>query len=207
MSFQPPPPPAGENPPPPPPGQWGPPPGGGHSAHRPGFDPKTVNPLDWAILGAGALIFIFSFTDYISAPLGIGWNAWHFDHWMFLTWFAMVFGVLGAAAVAAELFAPNVRTRWPNRTLALVLFAASFVLYFLGIFVHFDFEGIASRGFGFWISLILAAAGVVLALMRAQQTDVRLPGAFAKLPNIGQRAAGRGGNPPPAAGYGPPPGP
>jgi len=54
MTFQPPP---GDTPPPPPPSQWGPPPGGGPAK----FDPKTVNNLDWGILGIGALLFIFSF--------------------------------------------------------------------------------------------------------------------------------------------------
>ena len=55
MTFQPPPP--GGNPPappPPPPGQWGPPPGG-PAVPAGSFDPKTVNPLDWGIIGIGLL--------------------------------------------------------------------------------------------------------------------------------------------------------
>ena len=65
MTFQPPPPPPGGNPPPPPPpGQWGPPPGGGYGAPQGGFDPKNVNPLDWGIIGAGVLAFIFSFINF-----------------------------------------------------------------------------------------------------------------------------------------------
>src|SRR5262245_34841338 len=66
MTSQPPPP--GDQPPappPPPPGQWGPPPGGPAGSGG-SFDPKTVNPLDWAILGIGFLIFIFSFIDFYS---------------------------------------------------------------------------------------------------------------------------------------------
>ena len=61
MTFQPPPPgpPGGPPAPPPPPGQWGPTPAGGS---RPGaFAPKTVNPLDWALLGIGGVLFLFSF--------------------------------------------------------------------------------------------------------------------------------------------------
>ena len=210
MTFQPPPPPPGDNPPPPPPppGQWGPPPGGGYPQQRPGFDPKTVNPLDWAILGVAFLIFIFSFTDYLTAPFGFGWNAWHFSHWTFLTWFAMVFGVIAGAVVAVDLFAPQMRMQWSNRVVGLMLFAASFVLYFIAIFVHTDFAGVISHGFGFWISLILAALGTVVSLMRAQQTGTQLPGALANLPNIGARGPqggiGGGPTPPPPPGYGPP---
>src|SRR4051812_29036179 len=74
MTFQPPPPPPGGNPPAqppgpnpgPPPGQWGPPPGGGYPAPQGGFDAKTVNPHDWAIIGAGVLAFLFSFISFYS---------------------------------------------------------------------------------------------------------------------------------------------
>jgi hypothetical protein len=84
MTFQPPPP-----PPPPPPGgqpnqpygapppagppptpQWGAPPpapAGGYPSPGAGFDAKSVNPMDWVILGAGILGFIFSLFDYYSA--------------------------------------------------------------------------------------------------------------------------------------------
>lgn len=179
--------PGGNPTPPPTAGQWGASPGGGHTPPHNGFDLKTVNPLDWAIIGVGFLIFIFSFTDYLSAgPFGA--NAWHFGHWAFLTWFAMLFGVLAGAAVALDLFAPQLQTRWSNRLLGLGLFAASFVLYFVAIFVHVDFEGVISHGFGFWISLILAAVGTVASLMRLQQTGERRPGALAKLPGIGRYA-------------------
>src|SRR4051794_41885754 len=64
MTFQPPPPPPGDTPPSQPPGQWGPPPGGGYPAPQGGFDPKNVNPLDWGIVGAGVLVFLFSFIDF-----------------------------------------------------------------------------------------------------------------------------------------------
>src|SRR4051812_8211523 len=118
MTFQPPPP--GGNPPappPPPPGQWGPPPGGPAGAGG-SFDPKSVNPLDWAILGVGFLVFIFSFINFYSGATitcggrsadvsGGSASAWN-DVFGggFFSWFAMLFGVAGAVFVALALFMP-----------------------------------------------------------------------------------------------------
>src|SRR4051812_49559360 len=49
---------------PPPGGGYGPPPGGGYGAPRTGFNFGAVNPLDWGILAAVLLAFIFSFIDF-----------------------------------------------------------------------------------------------------------------------------------------------
>ncbi|HET6877073.1 MAG TPA: hypothetical protein VFH38_06055 [Jatrophihabitans sp.] len=225
MTYQPPQPPGG-TPPPPPSGQWGPPPGGGQP-NRSTFDPKTVNPLDWAILGIGALLFIFSFFGYYSWSYNFGpysgsysFSAWHFGGGTFIAWFAMIIGVIAAVVVAAELFAPGVKLPMAGRSLALGLFALSFILYVIAIFAHSDFGPNGGHGFSFWLSLVLAAAGAVLSLMRLQQTGGQLPGALAGIPNIGQHgpqggisshhqqhgaAPQQGYAPPPAQGYAPPP--
>src|SRR4051812_26297170 len=113
MTFQPPPPPPGGNPPPPPPpGQWGPPPGGGNPAPQGGFNASNVNPLDWGIIGAGALAFIFSLFRYYTVTVSFGGqsasasaSAWH----GFFGWFAALLAVAGAAVVAMDLFAPQVK--------------------------------------------------------------------------------------------------
>jgi hypothetical protein len=227
MTFQPPPP--GDNPPPPPPpppppGQWGPPPGG---AGRPGaFDPKSVNPLDWALLGVGLLVFIFSFVSFYSGGTvkcggqsisvsGGSASAWH-DVFGggFFGWFAMLFAILGAVAVALELFMPQFKFAVANRLAALGLFALALLFEIIAIFVTpsdsaFGCSASVGHGAGFWISLILILAGTGLALMRAQQTGTALPGPLANLPNIGAKGpqGGIGGqqNPPPPPGYGPPP--
>src|SRR3954467_7669138 len=93
MTFQPPPhPPGGNPPPPPPPSQWGPAPGGANQQ----FDPKTVNSLDWVIMGAGVLIFIFSFVSYYTFSAGgftVSESAWH----GFFGWFAMLLALIGSA--------------------------------------------------------------------------------------------------------------
>src|SRR6476469_889455 len=117
MTFQPPPPPPGDNPtPPPPPGSWGPGPG----APQP-FDPKHVNPLDWGILGAGVLLFIFSFVSWFSYDakgcgrfggcISVTQSAWS----CFFPWFGVLLGLIGAALVAMELFAPQVKLPIANR--------------------------------------------------------------------------------------------
>lgn len=159
-----------------------------------GFDPGSVNKLDWVILGVGAVVFVFSFFDYYSwdfgSQLGIdlgsySWSAWHFDHGLFIAWFAMVFSVLGAAVLAAQLFAPQVNLPKPGRMLTFSAFAVSFVLYLLAIFAHSDFGSAGGHGFSFWLSLVLAGVGAVASLARAQQTGTALPGPFNNLPRIG----------------------
>ena len=142
MTFQPPPPPPppGSPPPPPPPpggqppGQYGAPPppaaaapgygppaGQQYGAPSPygspgaGFDAKTVNPLDWGILGAGFLAFIFSFVSFYSytvkakangVTLGSATghvNAWH----GFFGWFAVMLALIGAGVVAVVAVRPT----------------------------------------------------------------------------------------------------
>lgn len=216
MTFQPPPPP-GDNPPPPPPGQWGPP------AGRPQpFDPKNVNPLDWAILGLGLLTFIFSFFDYYTASVGgysASESAWH----GFFGWFAMLLAVAGSVAVGLELFMPQFKMPWPNRLVGLALYALAVVCMVIAGFVTPGVSGSIpgvdfGRGIGFYGSLIFILAGTVLSFMRAQQTGTALPGPLANLPNIGNKGPrggiGGGQNPPQSGGYGggapppaPPPGP
>jgi hypothetical protein len=216
MTFQPPPPPPGGNPPPPPPpppGQWGPPPGGG----QPAFDPKSVNPLDWGILGAGFLAFIFSLFGYYTVSYGgisDSESAWH----GFFGWFGTLLAVAGAALVAMDLFAPQVKLPIANRLAGLGAFAVATLSTILALFVFPedvpDIKGFdTGHGFGYWASLIMIIGGTVLSLMRLQQTGGKLPGALGNLPNIGakgpQGGIGGGQNPPqpPPPGYGPPPNP
>jgi hypothetical protein len=245
MTFQPPPPPPGGNPPPPPPppppGQWGPPPGAGGG--QPPFDPKNVNPLDWAIIGAGFLVFIFSFINFYSGGTlkcggrsasfsGGSASAWHdIAGGGFFGWFAMLFALAGAALVAMDLFMPQMKLPIATRLAGLGLFAAAALFEIIAIFVtpgaSESFTGCSvsvGHGAGFWISFILILAGLVMSLMRLQQTGGTLPGPLANIPNIGAKGpqGGIGAQqnppqppappqapppPPPPPGYGPPPGP
>jgi hypothetical protein len=209
MTFQPPPPPPGGNPPPPPPpppGQWGPPPGGGYPNSQGSFDPKSVNQLDWAILGVGFLIFIFSFFDWYTVSVrGIGSggeSAWH----GFFGWFAVFLAIVGSVLVGLELFMPQVKLPIANRLAALAAYAVATLCAILALFVYPgnvpDINGIdRGHGFGYWADLILIIAGTVLTLMRLQQTGGKLPGPLANMPNIGAKGpqGGVGGGQP---GYG-----
>jgi hypothetical protein len=226
MTFQPPPPPPppGGNPPPPPPpppGQWGPPTGGGYPAPQNRFDPKTVNPLDWGILGAGVLAFIFSLFDYYTVSISLGGisesasaSAWH----GFFGWFAALLAVVGAVLVAIDLFAPQVKLPIATRLAGLAAFALATLCVILALFIFpgADVSGPGideGHGFGYWASLIVIIAGLVLSLMRLQQTGGQLPGALANMPNIGAKGpqggmhggmSGPADQPPPPPGYGPP---
>ncbi|MGH8961539.1 MAG: hypothetical protein ACRDWT_10065 [Jatrophihabitantaceae bacterium] len=208
MTFQPPPPPpppAGPPPGGPPPGAWGPP-------GRPGqpFDPKSVNQLDWGILGAGVLAFIFSFVSYYTVTVSGGGfsatgseNAWH----GFFGWFAMFCALAGSALVAMVLFAPQVKLPVPARLAGLGLYTVATLCVILALFVFpggsYSGPGIdEGHGFGYWISLIVIIAGLVLSLMRFQQTGGQLPGALANMPTIGGHRPGGPAGPPP--GYAPP---
>jgi hypothetical protein len=177
---------------PPPPGSpQKPPNAGGPSGGS--FDPSSVDRFDWAILGIGFVVLVFSFFDYYSWDFGaygvhlgsVSWSAWHFGHGLFIAWLAMVLTVLGAAALAVTLFVPNVQLPLPARALTFLGFGAGFVLYLIAIFAHSDFGPAGGHAFSFWLSLVLAGVGAVLALIRAQQTATPLPGPLANLPRIG----------------------
>lgn len=167
--------------PPPPP----PPASGGSSA----FDPKSVNTFDWALMGIGALLFIFSLFSYWTAPdycyLGhcvssdASASAWHFDYGTWAGWFAFILGLAAAVVVALRVFVPSLKLPVPNYVAALGLFAASLLFYIIGFFSS-DLD----NGFSYWLSLILVIAGAVLSLIRAQQTNTALPGPLAGLPKI-----------------------
>jgi hypothetical protein len=241
MTFEPPPPPPPGGPPPPPPPaggqpQYGPPPGGapyGAPAGSPygtpsaGFDPKVVNPLDWGILGAGVLAFIFSFISFYSyspkksACGGLSacdvtkhWSAWH----GFFGWFAVLLAIVGAAVVAVSLFAPQVKMPVPSRLLGLGCFAVATLSMILALFVVPNYQGLGGsdydkfinegHGFGYWVTFIVIIAGLVLSLMRFQQSGGELPGALNRMPNIGGYGPGTPPPPPPppqgGPGYGPP---
>ncbi len=179
-------------------GQWGPPPGQpyGRSGGSGSFDPKSVNQLDWGILGAGALAFIFSFVSYYTysyGPVEGSLDAWN----GFFGWFAMLLALVGSAAVALEIFAPQIKLPFPNRLVGLAAYALSLLCVLLALFITPgpDLTGTGideGHGFGYWISLLLIAAGTALSFLRFQQTGGQLPGGMG-----GQRPGVGGTSPPP----------
>lgn len=210
-------------------GQYGPPQGqygapqGQHGGSRPGFDFSTVNPLDWGILAAGFLAFIFSFFDYYSASgsgVTVNESAWH----GFFGWFAMLLALAGSVLVALELFMPQFKLPWPNRLVSLALYALASLFVILAIFIipsRFCYQGFCGNvpgsvdkghGFAFWISLIVILAGAVLTGLRYQQTGGNFATLFSGQSRHGSASGQPGYGPPPGYGqppqqqYGPPPG-
>ncbi len=208
--------------------QGGNPQGGNPQGGKPGFDPKTVNPLDWGIVAAGVLAFLFSFISFYSGvdvtfggrtvtvdSTGSAWN--DVIGGGFFSWFAMLFAILGAVVVALALFMPHVKLPVPARLAGLGLFALATLFELIGIFVTpgdsssvgslgGQADASANHGFGFWASLIVIIVGLVLSLMRFQQTGGQLPGGMnSKVPNIGNRGpqGGMGGRPQGGMGGGP----
>jgi hypothetical protein len=182
---------------------------GGPPAPAAGFNPASVNPLDWGILGVGFLVLIFSFFSYYKATAsGIvsvsqSYSAWHdIFGGGFFGWLGIIVAVAGAVIVALELFMPTAKLPVPARLLALGLFALGFVLELLAIVAHpkfasesgLGFKVSFGHGFSFWIELILTLAGTVLCFLRLQATGGKLP--WEKGPT--------GPAAPPTPGYGPP---
>jgi hypothetical protein len=191
----------------PPQSQWGPPagqPGGGFAPQRSGgsFDPKSVNPLDWALVGIGVILLLFSFFDYYTVDAG-GFSdsasAWHFGSGAIIGWLAFIAGLAAAVIAALGVFMPTVKLPVANYVAAIGLFALSTLLYILGFFIigpddsaclgnsqcENAFDDAFGFGFSYWLSFIVVIVGIVVALMRAQQTNTALPGALGSLPTIG----------------------
>lgn len=194
MTSLPPEPPAGSDPsavpptpppPPPPPAaaqqQWSaPPPAQPAPAGGGGFNPAAINPMDWGILGAGLLAFIFSFVSYYTYGISGGpsdladENAWH----GFFGWFAMLVALLAAITLAVHLFAPQVQLPVPVRMTVLGGFAVSALCVILAGLI--DARSIphgytSDRGAGYYLSLIVILAGAVLSFLRLRATGGKLP--------------------------------
>jgi hypothetical protein len=160
--------------------QWSaPPPSQPGLAPRGGFDPASVKPMDWGILVAGVLAFIFSFVSYYSyslGPLSRDFNAWD----GFFGWFSTLLALLAAALLAVQLFAPQAQLRASMvRSVVLGGFALAALFVIIAGFVDSrDTAGTginSSRGAGYYLSLIVILAGVVLSFLRLRETGGMLP--------------------------------
>ena len=188
--FDPPPPPAAPPPPPPAARDWSAPdavaPTGPGNAP---FNPALVNPLDWGILAAGFFALIFSFLSYYTVTAhfeGLSKSgdetAWH----GFFGWFAALVALAAAGVLAAHLFQPATRFPFPVRLVVLGGFALSLLCVILAAFITPGKASAASlkdtgitadygRGAGFWLSLIVILAGVVLSFLRLRESGGKLP--------------------------------
>jgi hypothetical protein len=193
----PPPPPAAETPPPayaPPPAYEPPPaaPAAGGSSPMSGMTAdqfkdtvQGAHAYDLGIIGAGILAFLLSFFPFYtvsaSGPLLGGLSdsgsAWH----GFFGWFAVLLALAASALVALRLFGIQVLDASMTRLAVLGGYGVSFLCLIIAFFVTpgGGCQGVQAcedvvdfgRGFGFWATLIVVLAGLVLAFMRKDATD------------------------------------
>ncbi|HEX8080814.1 MAG TPA: hypothetical protein VF557_11430 [Jatrophihabitans sp.] len=153
-----------------------------------GFDPKSVNPLDWGIIAAGTLAFLFSLFSYFTYKVEIapfsqkvsvnGWNG-------VLAPMATLLAV-GAAVLLAVHVIGKVRLAFPVRLVVLGAFALASLLLLLALFVMPGNDGGATaaalgvkidkgHGIGYWVSLLAVLAGTGLSFKRFTETGGTLP--------------------------------
>jgi hypothetical protein len=150
------------------------------------FDPKTVDPLDWGIIAAGVVTFIFSLFNYYTYKVsfvGITQSAsvsgWH----GILSPIATLLAIAAAILLAVDVIA-KVRLAIPVRLVVLGAFALASLLLLLALFVTpvntsgFGALGVKvnkGHGIGYWISLLAVLAGTGLAFKRFTDTGGKLP--------------------------------
>jgi hypothetical protein len=185
MTSVPPEPPAGSDPsastppiPPPATQQWSaPPPAQQPASSGGGFNPAAVDRLDWGILAAGFLAFIFSFVSYYhysSGPYSIDYSAWD----GFFGWFSTLLALFAAGLLAVHLFVPTVKLPIPVRLTVLGGFALSALSAILAGLINSRSvpNGIdSSRGVGYYLALVVILAGAVLSFLRLRATGGKLP--------------------------------
>jgi uncharacterized membrane protein len=199
--------------------QWGSPSGGGQNPLA-GFNASSVNPLDWGILAAGLLAFIFSFFSYYSL------SGYH-EGPNFFGWLGVLLALAGAVITAVALFAPQVRMPVSPRLISLAAFGLATLLVLLSLLFRPTYGGCFGTfcnhvtlhvGVGLILVLIAVVIGTALSFLRFQQAGGQLPSGMGHQrrgapPQLGQYGPPPGGpgqyGPPPPAGpgqYGPPPG-
>jgi hypothetical protein len=130
------------------------------------FDPKSVSPLDWTVIGAGLVGFISTFFPWYTisfdspgfASYSAHANGWH----SFLSWFSMLLLVAGGALVLARAMGTQVNLPVPTAVATMAIGALAFLLVLLR-WVTLD-NGIGA-GFGLFLGLICAAAMAVASFM------------------------------------------
>ena len=162
-------------------------------------NPATVNPLDWGIIAAAGVAFIFSMFAYYTVSISVNMpdlpgmgdmdtsgggsvSGWH----GFFSWFAVLCALAGAAAVAVSLFAPQVKLPVPARLAGVGAFAVATLCVLLALFVTpggtggsveaFGLKVDYGRGIGYWVNLLAIGGGLGLSVVRLQQTGGKLPG-------------------------------
>jgi hypothetical protein len=150
------------------------------------FDPKSVDPLDWAIIAAGAIAFIFSTFNYFTYKVAIATfsqkvsvSAWH----GVLAPVATLLAILAAVLLAVHVIV-KMQLAFPVRLVVLGAFALASLLLLLALFIIPGNTGGAGvvgfkidkgHGIGYWVSLLAVLAGTGLSYKRFTDTGGTLP--------------------------------
>jgi hypothetical protein len=154
-----------------------------------GFDPKSVDPLDWGIIAAGVVALVFSTFNFFTYKVEIAGfstskasvSAWHGG----LAPLAILLAVAAAVLLAVEVIA-KVRLAFPVRLVVLGAFALATLLLLLALFVvpgntggsaagAFGIKINKGHGIGYWLSLLAVLAGTALSFKRFTDTGGKLP--------------------------------
>jgi len=155
------------------------------------LDASSVHPLDWAIIAAGLLAFIFSLLPFYSYRLTIPsvrvfqahatLNAWH----GFFGWFGALLALAAAIILAAELVG-GVRLPFQSRLAVLGAFVVGLVSELLALLLVPGGDSGVSRllgvhistghSYGYWLTLLAVLAGAVLSYLRFTATGGTRPG-------------------------------
>ncbi len=134
---------------------------------------QTAHKFDLGIIAAGVLAFLFSFFPYYTVSFG-GYGgsatAWH----GFFGWFAVLLALVGSALVAAALL--GVQLPVPLRLTVAALFGVALLCLIIAGFtwpgsgaasaVGINVGDVTGHGVGYYLSLLVIAAGTALAALR-----------------------------------------
>lgn len=122
------------------------------------FDASKATTNDWAIIGSGLVLFIFSFFGWLSvSSLGFSysWGAWH-EYW----WIATVLGVAVSVIFALRVLLSQPLPQIKGIFLALGA-ALGFVVTLIALIENLA-TAYAGPGVGIWVCLIVSLAQTYL---------------------------------------------
>ncbi|MDQ2836627.1 MAG: hypothetical protein M3Y89_04320, partial [Actinomycetota bacterium] len=151
------------------------------------FDPKTVNPLDWGIIAAGVVAFIFSTFGFYKYSVSVAGfsnsatvSAWH----GFFGWFGVLVALAASIVLAIQLIA-KIELPFSVRTVVLGAFALATLCLLLALFVVPGNTGGAGgvfgvkidkgHGFGYWVTFLAVIVGTGLSAKRFTDSGGKLP--------------------------------
>jgi hypothetical protein len=135
------------------------------------FDASKATTSDWIVIGAGAVLFIFSFFGWVSFGIFGSVGSWH-EYW----WIATLLGIAVAAVVALRVLLSQPLPQISPMVLAIgaVVGVTINLIALIEILVSY------SAGFSVWLCLIVAAVQAYFVWLWAQKqpgwTLPKLPG-------------------------------